>query len=92
MKGGQQASGCFVISTDFNTDSALCDGRQHRVGFDNGGDLILQTKPLKTGEGKKRRVDNAFFQLAQSRLNVPAIRHYLEIGAQPLDLGLAPQG
>ena len=54
--------------------------------------LALAAKPLQPGERQKRGVAFPFGELAQARVHITAQEPHREIGAQALELRLAPDG
>ncbi len=87
MQFGEQGARRIIIAPPLHTDSALRHSRKHFVNRQGGRCQMRQTHPRQPCHCQKRRIGNAIGKLPDSRINIAAKRHDLQIGSAGFDLG-----
>ena len=84
-------AGGGVTQTDFDAECALSGCGAHDVRWNDLLDQFGLAEALQSGEGEDDGVIFSLFELAQASVDVAAQRMDVEIGADGLELRLAPQ-
>src|SRR5437667_76743 len=85
----EKAPRLVIFGTRFDANGALRNGREHLLDGNNRGDLVLKLQAIEAGRGEDGRIGQTIGEFIQSRFDVAAKLHHLEIGPQPQELGLA---